>query len=481
MAVDRITASQYADQIKNAIQVRNTSYDVDLGPIPDLIINPISVVLERQNADINKVQSLLLLLNNGDYTHADLVAFVANEGIKPDIGARATVTLTFSTPRVDADMTVTAGFPVSTLVDEALGVALTFVTLTTVTLPVASKSSYYNALTKRYEITVLARCTTLGSIGNVAIDRITKPLRSLVGFSYVTNAVAATGGRDATTDIDLIERYLIAISGTDSSTVDGIESTADDLFSNIYDALVVYGDDPLLVRASEDAGAVDMWVIGSQNVTVTDVAPFVGLYQPIVLANQPVVDVVSVMVGATPYTKGVDYDFVTDDGGNGRSIRGVDSVVFKNPNKQPIVGQGVNIVYTYNSLISQIQTRMQASDVYVPARDLLVRAAVQVDMEISGNLVVRPGYNSGTILSLVNDAISQFINALMLNARIAGSGDYGSVQMSDVNAVARRITGVDNLVFTKFGPVGTLTAADMPVGKNQYPRIASGKLSLTIA
>jgi hypothetical protein len=301
MSVTKTTPQQYAAAITDGITSLNKSYDTQMGPIADIVINPISTVLSAQNSDILQLQSLLALVQNGTYTYDDLVAFVANEGIYPSSGAQATVDLVFSTTNVLSNLTVAAGFPVSTQIDEVNNQSITFVTMEQATLPFATRASYYNATTQRYELVIPAIATMGGVNSNIAANRITRPLRPLVGFVSVFNRDAAQGGTNATTAQQLIERYLIAIVGSAQSVMSGTRAVALDLFPNVRDVAIVYGYNPLLTRASFDAGAVDEWILGTSNSTRQDVATFVGRGVPIVLISQPVQSVTSVASGATIY------------------------------------------------------------------------------------------------------------------------------------------------------------------------------------
>jgi uncharacterized phage protein gp47/JayE len=471
MSVTKTTPQQYAAAITNGITSLNKSYDTQMGPIPDIVINPVSTVLSAQNSDILQLQSLLALVQNGSYTYADLVGFVANEGIYPNSGAQATVNLVFSTATVLSTLTVASGFPVSTQVDEISNQSVTFVTMEQASLPYATRSSYYNAVTQRYELSIPAIATTGGESGNVAANRITRPLRPLVGFSSVFNRDAAQGGMNATTSQELIERYLIAIVGSAQSVASGTRSVALDLFPNVRDVAIVYGYNPLLTRAAYDAGAVDEWIMGTSNSTRQDVRTFTGRGIPIVLINQPVQSVTSVVNGATVYTEGVDWTFVKDTSGNSGSVRGYDSVVFTFGGAAPVAGASLIISYIQNSLVEYIQTTYDSPSNYVFGRDLLIRQGVAVPVQIYAELQVGFGLAYNTVLAQVQTAILGFVDSLLLNARIPGVSAGGSLQMSDVNAVVRRLSGVDNFIMTTFSVVGGTGAADIPIGFNQYPTL----------
>ena len=478
MAVEKVTAQQFAQTIKNAILALNKSYDTEIGPIPDLVINPVSNVLASQNASIRQLQQLLALVQDGSYTYDDLVAFVANEGIYPNTGAKSVVNMVFSTINVQASLTVSAGFPVSTQVDELSNQSVTYVTVESATLNATNKAAYFNASTQRYELVVPAIATVGGSIGNVASNRITLPLRALVGFNSVFNRDPAQGGLDGTTEAELIERYLIAIVGTAQSVESGTRLTALTKFPNVRDVAVVYGYDPLLTRAGTDAGAVDEWVLGQANLSRTDASTFEARGVPIPLLKQPVQSITSVYHGITVYTAGVDYNFVPDASGNSGSVRGLDSIIFTFGGIAPVVGSSISIDYIQNVLIEDMQITYEAPENFVYGRDLLIRQSVAVPVQISAGLTVGLGLSYTTVLAQVQTAVLAFVNSLLLNARIPGVSPGGSLQMSDVNAVVRSIAGVDNFIMTTFAVVGGSGAQDIPIGKNQNPTLDPVNLNI---
>jgi hypothetical protein len=480
MSVEKVTAAQFVQRIKAAITSRNKSYDVNVGPIPDVITNPMGGVLETQNAAIVSLQSLISLINDGSYTYDDLVAFVKNEGITPDTGAAASATLTFSVANVTSTLTVNAGYPVGSLSDEETGTAITFITAETATLLYSARASYFNPDTQRYELQVAAVATSGGVKGNVGANRIINPLRPLVGFDSITNVQAATGGRDSSSDSELIEQYLIAITGSNASSEDGTRRISLDLFSNVQDVAMVYGSDALLTRASTDAGAVDQWVLGSALVSRTDASTYVGALQPIYMLNQPVVQVTRVLSGANNLVEGTDFSFVKDTSGYSGSVRGQDYIMLLNTSiLLPASGSPITVIYNQNALIEQIQNTFITPQYYAYGSDLLIRAADQINITITATFKTRQGYSPTTVQGLIEIAIYDFVNALMLAARIPSVSDGGSVQKSDIDAEVRRISGVDNFTITVFDIVGGTGNADIPIGRNQYPRIDTANMTVT--
>ena len=473
MAIAKITAAEFEQQIGNGILDRNPDLDITVGPIRDTVIAPTSQVLEDQNDRIRRLSLIMSLLNVGEFTTQELDEWAFNEEIIRSPGSRATGTVFFRTRTAPTlDLSVPINFPIATVVDPTLGRAIQFRTTETRTLPAATAALYFNASTGYYELEVAIQAVSSGKDGIVGPGRITQMQASISGFENVTNIISTSNGRDQETNGQLAERLLVAIPGTDISTKFGIERSTSDDQLNIEDILTVFGLDPLLTRSAFDSGAVDAYIIGSTLVTQTDTKIFLGVGQPIVLDYQPVSSIASVSIGGPAYIQGVDYSMVKDTGPNAGSVRAQDAVVFLAGGSSPAIGDSLTITYNYNSLMQTLQDTYISPDKIVFGRDLLFKEGTQQDIEIAANLLVLAGVNSTTVQSQVMSSIADFINSL-------GLGD--GVEQSDVNAEVRKIAGVDNLVFTIFRIIGSgAGVADIDIERSEYARISSSDITITL-
>ena len=477
MPIDNITAAQFRTQIRTAISARDATQDTGYGPIRDIVIDPMSVVLEAQNARIRRVSSLLSLTNVSDFSEADLDAFVFNEGLTRSLGSSSTVMLTFSV-RVapTSDIVVQRGYPVSTSPDTATNSSLTFVVTESATMFAgATLPSYFNSATALYELSVPAICVSGGSAGNVAANRVNTPARPLIGFDSVTNPNEAVGGLDGETNAKLVERFLLAVTGRQRATVSGVERFALDSFPDISDAAVVYGTNPLLTRGATDAGAVDLYVIGEQKLAAQTNAPYLGVGQLIQIANPPLITVNAVTDAApTNYVEGTDYEVVYDSSGVGGSTRAADGIKFLAGGTLPAaVGTLISVEYSYNNLIRNAQGVFDDPDNLVLGQDLLVRQGTKVDMQLSANLTVYSGFNPTTVDALVSNTLVAYFAAL-------GLGD--NVEISDIQLEVRRISGVDNFVITNLAETTStvINTQDVVIGENKYARIEAANVNITI-
>lgn len=479
MPIEKISATQFDTQISTGITDRTKTHDTAFGPIKDVVIRPMANVLERQNDRIRQVSLLVSLINSGEFTDADLDALVFNESLTRIQGARATGTVTFSTTQVDTqgpDLVVQRGFPIATIPDSSTNTAVTYVTSESKTLPMATASSFFNLDTNKFELEVAVIAVIEGSAGRVGTGRINRPLRPLVGFTEVSNTTATDGGRDAETNAELIDRYLLAILGREIATPLGVNKFLLDEFPEIVDVLTVFGNNALLTRTSEDAGGVDAYTVGETLKTLTENIAFLGINQTLPVLAPPLRSVLDVRVGATVYTENVDYEVVDDTSANAGSTRAVDGVRFLPDDgvspAPPSSGDVVTIQYTSNDTVRLAQAALDADDAFVFGRDLLVKEGVQVAVVLDAQLRVTAGFNTATVTTAVSNAVTGFINALKLGA---------DVEESDIQGEVRRVTGVDNFIITRLVRDATLTgASDLIIADNEFARIAVTDLSITV-
>jgi hypothetical protein len=468
VAISRKTAAEFAADLVAAIQSRNANYDTSIGPIPDLTINPLSNVLELQNDRIRSVQSLISLQNDGSFTDDDLNSLVFNENMVRLSGGQALVNLVFSRATIpSADITVKANFPVATLPDETTNVSVTFLTTQDATLVVANLSSYFNPTTQRYELIVPAISLTGTSVGNVAANRIVRPLKALSGFDAVFNRDAAVGGKDPENKDDLISRYLLSLTGSSPAVVDGIKKVLRNQFPAVVDSNIVFGNNPLNIRSATDGGAVDAYVIGDAPTTVTEIILFPGAAQPIALKNQPVEAILSAGI----YVQGTDFQLYKDASGYAGSVRGRDGLQFLTTGTLPTVGSPVSVIYTYNSLMGTLQNAFMSDSLNSPGEDLLYKAATKVNVSLVAQIKFRSGYNVAQALNIVTLALSTFINALKLGE---------DVEQSDLQLVVRSFTAVDNFIITNLSKVGLVANTDLSINANEYSRIDNANLSVSV-
>lgn len=470
MPINRINAAQFADDITAGILTRDDNYDVT-EEVSDLAIVPQARVFERQHEDIRKLSAIITLQNTQEFTadfELDVLGIVSNEGLTLQLGSQSVGVAVFArTSPPSADLPVQRGYPIGTLPDESTGSTLVFVTSESRTMFASSASSYFNTTTRRYELSVPVIAVVVGADGRVAANRIRRALRPLVGFESVTNPSPTVGGRDQETVDEIVVRYFLAIIGRRLATTPGLEKYVRDEFAEVNDVLVVSGTNPLLTRAGDDAGAVDVYLIGDESIEVVESPNFYGAGQIIRVMLPPIESVLSVqdLSTGTTFVEGTDYDVVQDVTGVAASSRAVDGIRFRFTGALPSIGSPVSITYTYNNLVRRLQAAIASDDTLVHGRDALMKAATEVSIIHSANLRVKSGYNSTLVTNAVRAAVLALINTTL---RLAGT-----VEGSDIQGVVRQISGVDNYIITRLTrstiPSGV---ADVPIADNEYPSLA---------
>ena len=476
MPIPRITAAQFEQRIAASIRLRDASADTAYGPIKDWHVRPQAAIHETQHELFRQLYQLLTGLDLNTLPTDWVDDFAASEQVIRGSGTSSFVTLVFSrSSKPSADVLIPANFPVATEADPITGIQITYVTLQAATLFAATADTLFNPETGKYELSIPAASVNTGTTTRVARNRVKRPLRPLIGFDSVTNPLESTGGLPPESNQDLGDRRLLRIAGTEIATPTGVSRYVRQVFGNVQDAYVVFGNDPFLTRADSDAGAVDVWVLGQSFLTRTVTVPFPGKLVPIVLDRQPVVEIVAVSSGVT-FTQGIDYEFTEDSSNVSRSTRGFDAVTFLAAGAAPAVGDLVTITFRYDNLVVALQSLFNQPEYKSLGSDNLFRSAERIDISISGNLKVASGDPNQVLLN-AQQAILDTING---TDTFRGYRLNQDVEQFDLAAILSRVGGIDNFVFTLLARVGDIGVADIPINPNQYARLSTANLSLTL-
>jgi Baseplate J-like protein len=185
----------------------------------------------------------------------------------------------FTTTRPAFDRTVPTGAFVTTEADTSLGIpAVRFRVGGTYVLPAASADAYYNASTRRYELTVDIVAETIGSAGNRPAGQI-KSATGVNGLSVI-NTESTIFGSDRESNADLASRAMLAFVSVDAGTEGGYAATTAGQVG-VLKAKIVKSGDPLMmrdydpVRRKHIGGKVDIYVQGLRERQVTETFAFV--------------------------------------------------------------------------------------------------------------------------------------------------------------------------------------------------------------
>lgn len=147
------------------------------------------------------------------------------------------------------------------------GSGVSFYTTTSVSIPLADASRYYNPVTKRYSVRAPILAITGGLSGNLTSGKINTG--APLGLS-VTNPSPTFGGDDTETNFELTTRALGALNSLDGGTKGGYERLSRSV-AGVLDSYVVDASSDFMKRDEGLGGKVDVWVKGESLARVTDV------------------------------------------------------------------------------------------------------------------------------------------------------------------------------------------------------------------
>jgi hypothetical protein len=474
MAIQKLTASDFANVISKGVNSRDKTIDTRIGPVRDLFIDPHAAVMEQQNNRMVYLNNALSMRNASNIVPDDLDEIVYNEGLVRFSGSPSIVTVTFYRVKPPtSNISVPANFPLSSPATGSSGDSVLFRTVESAVMYSALSSAYYNADEGRYELNVLASSIVRGSESRVGANSITVMRRNFPDFDGVMNKEPTTSGVGVESNADLAERYMLHIKGSKPSTPDGIRSHVLDNFSSVEDLFVVYGNNTYLTREESDAGAVDIWIKGASEATRTYNTFYTGVGNTIVLDRQPVMRINSVTTsssGGVSYVEGTDFELVVGQGENSYSNVGIDGIRFLDTGSRPEIGADLSIDFVYNGLMGVLDSYFNQPAFYVMGSDNLFRWALPKDIYIETSLKVNVG-SPATIVGLVKSAILSYINGLPLGA---------DVNEFDIDRIVATVYGVDNWTYSILDVFGGSGISDINVGPNQYARLLTSNIVINL-
>jgi hypothetical protein len=472
--LEKISASDFAAMIAEGISDRDSTLDTSIGVIRDIQIDPVAEVLENQNDRVVYLSRLNSLNYAETFSPDDLDAIVYNEAMVRWQGSHSIGTVIFSRSQAPtADITVPVNFPVSTPVDATTGLSINFRTIETQTMYTASGASYYNSDTEKYELEVAVESITTGAEAVVGANTIRIMRRSLPGFDEVFNRLATSDSQAVETNVDMADRYLLHVEGSQLGVPAGLKRSVLDNFNSIEDVYIVYGNNTFLTREQDDAGAVDVWFKGTSAATRVYNTYYQGVETLIAVDRLPLISVISVYTsagGGVTFTEGTDYEVVTGEGEYAYSSRGSDGIRFIAGGTHPDLGDDLRVEFRYNVLNNVLTSFFQQSEYYSLGMDRLFRWAQSYEIEIEANLEVIFG-NPATVRTLVKTAIFNYINGLNL-------GD--DVEEFDIDAVVSRINGVGNFTWVQLSELDGTGVNDQLIDPMYYAQILMSNLVVNL-
>jgi len=471
MTLKTITAQEFSKDLREAINERDPSLDTAIGPINNLFVTPFARVCERQSNRAVYLSNLSSLKYVDKLRVADVDDLVYNEGMVRWSGSQIITTVTFarSQPPV-SDILVPLNTPLATKTDPQTGQSVIFRTVEAKTMYASAASSYYNVDTGQYELTVAVASVTTGDGNSVGANTIVVMRRPIPGFESVFNVEATSVGKGVETNVELAERYLLHVKGSQLATPAGAARSLRDNFNSVEDEYLVYGKDEALEREREDAGAVDVWVKGANILSATYTQVFQGLYVPIVVVNQPLSSIIDITDGTTHFVQGTDYEVIQGEGIYAWSNRASDGIRFLPTGSYPVVGASLTITYKYNALMGVLNAYYTQPEYYVMGENKLYRWSQPANILIDVSLKINAG-NPDTVAKNVRTAITKYVNGLNLGQ---------NVEEFDIDRTVGQLYGVDNLVWNQLSFEGETGVSDLVIEPKSYAFLPVGSLNVSL-
>jgi len=245
------------------------------------------------------------------------------------------------------------------------------------TLSATNVAAFYNAENRRYEITVPGEAVERGSDFDAKIGRISVMLSQIPGITGVVSTSDFEGGSADQTSDEFADDLRDLPLGNSLGTPGGLQSLAIRFSGGaVQDSAVVSAADSDIYERYNITGmrmGIDLYIIGSRLGPSTYSYTTTGTETRVILPDQPVLAVTSVLVDGVAASFTLDPD--TDPTRRG-SVFAQDAVVL---DTAPGAGKNVFVSFTYNKLIAELQGEMGGADANLFRTNILVREGKKVE------------------------------------------------------------------------------------------------------
>lgn len=228
--------------IKQKIKEYDPTFNTDnSGALVDLLINPLSTILEPYDRQHTKLLSQLSLQTPSALTEAEMDAIVFNFLVSRVVGSKSQgfVRFYFTSPQ-------TFNLPAGTEIRSSSG--LKYFTVSQYTI--GSNEMANN--TQRYPLystgDILIQAEKEGTQYDLEPGQITEATNVNATYAYVTNLVSLTGGGDKETNSELYTKLVDSVTNETIASPDGISKLLKRNFSSINSVLVKGMTDEEMIR-----------------------------------------------------------------------------------------------------------------------------------------------------------------------------------------------------------------------------------------
>jgi hypothetical protein len=428
------TKDALVDELRRFLRMYLRSIDTgDNSLVKDLVLLPYSIGGQGIMDQVAIARDLKILSR---ITGSDLDTYATDYKLERLTGSYATVQLTFYSLQIPTADIIIPAQAQSTTQGSLFVSQMTYSTISEARYSLASVASYYSFDRDRYEFTVTAICDSIGGLGNVASEYITKLSSTISGIDGVTNLVAATGGSNSEIDDDFRIRIQAAILGRDLNTVNGLKSYARSL--GFIDAYPIRIESPDVERAT----GIDVFVINTSAEVKVDTIVYDPSQEIYYLSKRPVLAVSSVVGSITGTLDSSQYSINIDSTSSlRRSIYAQDYIRIPNGSGIPY-GEIITIAYTYAPLIVNAQSTLDNNDNDVLTADVLLKRAYPISLYLNANLTLKANADGPSTRNTVRNALTSWIADYHLGDDIQKSDlivicqqGYGEFPVYTVDAV----------------------------------------------
>jgi hypothetical protein len=438
--------------LRAKINARNRKVKTHRGSlVSDIVIEGPSeefAKLYDQSENVSKNQSL----ETADSDGLKSLGYNKNKRIKT--GITATVEITFFANSIPiTDITIPAGTVVTTKTGLSLN-EIRFKTLRTLKIYAAVASTYLNADTGKYEISVEAEALNNGIQGNVGAYTINTIVGSITGIDGCYNRLSAAGGTSIESNDSFRQRIALAERGNNIGTKDGLLSIILEN-ENVEDAIIIGNRN----STRNEIGAIDIYVKGLKIQQFIDTflirdqdREFLFTKRPITYGNVEAIAFSDDSIFIPTYV--VQKDIISQYQG---SILSVDKIIWDEI-LNPELGN-VYLTYSYNALIEELQNLFLDSDKEVQNTDILIHWAREIDIDITCAIRVLTGFSEASTKIEIRNNLATFFSSVKIGEEI---------QQADVAGIIINTAGVDDVTL----PFSTFKSTDDTVLQNEMGNLS---------
>lgn len=442
------TLQQIQDDMKQNIIAVDPSMDVDKSPIWNIMIQPVADELYKTELTIDEIVQLLSFdLENIETEQLDNLANNFGVPRKPRTSSRGSV-LFYAYSAPDTDIAI----PVGTVCGTTDGEVLFQVTKRR---SLRANTSFYNPVSKRYEINVPVESISVNVDGSVPPYRVNNIIISIEGIDGCNNAKAITGGYDEETDEELALRVREALLASLSDSGGWIIRQLRD-YDEIFTTVLVPSNDSDWDLRSITQPTLDVFIDGDISINESYIYNALGGENYVILDLAPVLSIEKVLLNGEP----INSWELQRSGIIGSSF---ENAIIK-LGLVLAIADVVEVQYTFNSIIVTTQDQLK-NGLY--GTNIITRSMLDYPLYMEYTVSAMGGYDINIIVENIYISSQDWI-LQKLTSRLFSSIDlkeYIKSNIAGISTLTATISSDDQyyIVKSKKGYKPSILDADISV------------------